>query len=80
VAPGSFVVAAVPDARAEHRLVPVFDTNVNAAVIRSVLSAHSEQSPGFRRLGPAVTLDPFPRSPLGKPLRGEIAGEIAKRE
>ena len=79
LAPGSFVVVAVPDARAEHRLVPAFDTAVDAAVIRDAVAAHAKQAPGYGRLGPAVTLDPFPRSPLGKPLRGEIAAVIAAR-
>jgi O-succinylbenzoic acid--CoA ligase len=80
LAPGGFVVMAVPDARTEHRLVPVFDSKADAEVIRDVLTAHAKQSPGFRRLGSAVTLDPFPRSPLGKPLRAEIAAEIMKME
>ena len=80
LAPGSYMVAAVPDARTEHRLVPVFDSGTDAEVIRNVLSAHAKQAPGFRRLGPAVTLVPFPRSPLGKPLRAEIAAKVAARE
>jgi O-succinylbenzoic acid--CoA ligase len=80
LASGSFVVAAVPDARAGNRLVPVFDANTDAAIIRNTLAAHAEKTPGFRRLGPAVTLDPFPRSPLGKPLLADIAAEIAKRK
>lgn len=78
LASGSFVVVAVPDARAGNRLVPVFDANTDAAVIRNALSAHAEQSPGFRRLDQGVTLDPFPRSALEKPLRAEITAEIAK--
>lgn len=76
---GGFVVVAVPDARAEHRLVPVFDANTDAAVIRNALSAFAEKAPGFLRLGPAVMLENFPRSPLGKPLRSGIAAEIAAR-
>jgi O-succinylbenzoic acid--CoA ligase len=76
---GGFVVVAVPDARAEHRLVPVFDANADAAVIRDVLSTYAGKAPGFLRLDPAVMLDPFPRSPLGKPLRPVIAAEIAAR-
>jgi O-succinylbenzoic acid--CoA ligase len=74
---GSFVVVAVPDARTEHRLIPVFDSKADAGVIRDALSAHAKQAPGFRRLGPAVTLDSFPRSPLGKPLRAEIVVRIS---
>jgi O-succinylbenzoic acid--CoA ligase len=74
--PGAFVVVAVPDARAEHRLVPVFDASADAAVIRNALLAHAEKAPGFLKLSKAVTLENFPRSPLGKPLRAEIAARI----
>jgi O-succinylbenzoic acid--CoA ligase len=80
LAPGGFVVVAVPDARAGNRLVPVFDAVTDAEVIRKALVAHAKEAPGFRRLGPAMTLDPFPRSALGKPLRAAIAAEIAKQE
>jgi len=77
--PGSFIVAAVPDPRAEHKLVLVFDSSVDPAVLRNVLAAYARQAPGFIRLGPAVMLDPFPRSALGKPSRAAIAAEIATR-
>lgn len=76
LAPGSFIVAAVPDARAEHALVPVFDVATDRAGIDPVLAAYAEKTPGFRRLGPAVILDPFPRSLLGKPRRTEIARQV----
>jgi O-succinylbenzoic acid--CoA ligase len=76
LAPGMFAVVALPNARTEHALVPVFDAKADAAVIRDVLSVYEKQAPGFRRLGPAVTLEHFPRSPLGKPCRAEIAAEI----
>jgi len=74
--PGMFAVVAVPDARAEHALVPVFDEAVAAAVIRDVLTAYAARAPGFRRLQPAVRLPDFPRSPLGKPRRREILERI----
>lgn len=80
LSPGSFVVVAVPDLRTEHRLVPVLDANADADVIRDALSAHAKQAPGFRRLGPLVALDPLPRSPLGKPLRAEIAAKIIEKD
>jgi o-succinylbenzoate---CoA ligase len=79
LAPGSFVVVAVPDARREHRLVPVFDSSADADFIHHVLSVHANEAPGLQKLEPAVTLNPFPRSPLGKPLRSEIAAQIAAR-
>lgn len=80
LAPGMFVVVAIPDARAEHALVPVFDAAVNDDVVRKVLSTYAKQAPGIRRFGPAVMLGHFPRSPLGKPCRAEIAAEITARQ
>jgi len=80
LSPGSFVVAAQPDPRMEHRLVPVFDASVAASAVQDALAAYAAQAPGFRRLGPAVTLDPLPRSALGKPRRAEIAARIASGE
>ena len=79
LAPGVFVVVAIPDARAEHRLVPVFDAAANSDVIREVLSTYAKQAPGIRRLGPAVMIGDFPRSPLGKPCRAQIAAGIKAR-
>jgi acyl-coenzyme A synthetase/AMP-(fatty) acid ligase len=80
LAPGSFAVVAVPDARAGNRLVPVFDVGADAVVIRKVLAIHARQAPGFRRLGPPMVLNPLPRSPLGKPLRAEIVAWIAVQD
>lgn len=74
--PGTFVVVTIPDARAEHALVPVFDATVNREVIDAVLSAHAGQIPGFRRLQTAVILENFPRSPLGKLQRPKITAAI----
>lgn len=76
LAPGLFAVVAIPDARTENSLVPVFDAAVDAEVVKKVLSAYAQQAPGFRRLAPAVTLAEFPRSPLGKPGRAEITRKI----
>lgn len=77
--PGTFIVAAVPDTRAEHELVPVFDASVGPETITAVLSAYAEKAPGFRRLGQAVILEDFPRSPLGKPKRAEITARCVSR-
>ena len=76
LAPGSFIVAAIPDARTEHALVPVFEAPVAGEAITAALDAYCRQAPGFRRLGPSVVLEDFPRSPMGKPLRAEITGRI----
>ena len=45
--PGMFAVVAVPDARAEHALVPVFDDAVAAELIRDVLTAYAARAAGF---------------------------------
>ena len=76
LAPGMFAVVAVPDVRAGHALVPVFDAATDPALIASVLTNHARQTPAFRRLRPAVILPDFPRSPLGKPLRPAIAAAV----
>ena len=73
LAPGTFAVLALPDARAGNMLVPVFESTVSPAVIESVLSLYQEQAPGFRRLKSAVVIDNFPRSELGKIRRTELA-------
>jgi len=80
LAPGMFVVVAIPDARTEHTLVPVFDAAIDKAVVREFLSAYAKNAAGFRRLGPAVLLEHFPRSPLGKPSRAEITALVTARQ
>ena len=72
LAPGSFVVIPVPDARAGHALVPVFDHMTSKAAIDEVFNIYQENASGFRRLRAPVLLESFPRSPLGKPRRQEI--------
>jgi O-succinylbenzoic acid--CoA ligase len=75
--PGSFAVIAIPDARAEHVLVPVFDASTDETAIHLGLTEYARKAPGFRRLRPAVMLEDFPKSPLGKPRRSEIAARIS---
>ena len=75
--PGSFAVIAIPDARAEHVLVPVFDASTDETVIHFILTEYARKVPGFRRLRPAVVLEDFPKSPLGKPRRSELAARIS---
>ncbi|MCF7731420.1 MAG: AMP-binding protein [Akkermansiaceae bacterium] len=75
---GQFVVVAVPDARAEHRLVPVFEDAVPPRVIAAVLAEYHLRAPGFRRLQNPVRLPALPRSPIGKIRRAELAEWIRK--
>lgn len=66
-------VLAIPDARCEHRLVPIFEAPVDAALVRHCLAVHQQQCVGFRRLQEAVVIAEFPRSALGKLRRAELA-------
>lgn len=77
LSPGDFAVVAVPDNRMEHALVPVFDAVLDRDAVAAALKAYEAAAPGFRRLLPPVWLQQFPRSPLGKPRRAEIAAIIA---
>jgi O-succinylbenzoic acid--CoA ligase len=70
---GAVAVAAVPDERAGHRLVPVVEAGVSPDVIAEVLAAYHRQAPGFRRLQAVVRVAGLPRSPLGKLRRAELA-------
>jgi O-succinylbenzoic acid--CoA ligase len=72
IAPGSLVILAVPDARMEHALVPVVDADLEFPDLHSLVTRHNSASPGTLRLREPFLLHAFPRSPLGKPLRGEI--------
>ncbi len=71
--PGTFAVIALPDERAGHTLVPVFETSVSRQVIDTTLALYEKQAPGFRRLRPAAVVTDFPRSELGKLRRSELA-------
>lgn len=73
LAPGSCVVVALPDARAGHVLVPVFDAVVVRSLADEMVKLYNAAVPGPWRLMQPLFLDPFPRSALGKPLRAEIA-------
>lgn len=72
----SCAVVAVPDARAGHRLVPVFDATIPPDRAAEALEAYQSHAPGFRRLGKPAWVDILPRSPLGKLLRKELTDRI----
>jgi len=67
----ALVIVALPDERAEHRLVPVVDAALDRAGADRALAAYASEAPGYARLAEPVFLDAFPRSALGKPLRQE---------
>jgi len=70
---GAFAVAAVPDDRAGHLLVPVFAESLGGERADAAVAAYNEQAPGFKRLLPPVVLADLPRSALGKIRRAELA-------
>jgi O-succinylbenzoic acid--CoA ligase len=72
LAPGCFVVVAVPAARSGHVLVPVFDAAVDRALADESVKSHSAGAAGPWRLEQPLFLASFPRGALGKPLRAEI--------
>jgi len=72
LAPESFIVAPVPDQRAEHLLVPVFDFAVDRAAAEEALAAQAATAAGPWHLRGPFFLENFPRSALGKPLRRKI--------
>jgi len=74
---GRFAVVAVPDARAEHRLVPVFEEIVPPEVMAAALADYQQRAPGFRRLQEPLRVPALPRSPLGKIRRSELAEWLA---
>ncbi len=74
--PGTFAVAAIPDERAGHALVPVFEGHATAEHGRWIAD-HNQRCEGFKRLGPAVRADLLPKSPLGKIRRAELAEWVA---
>ncbi|MCP5533969.1 MAG: AMP-binding protein [Akkermansiaceae bacterium] len=79
LAHSDFAVAAVPDERTEHRLVPVFVATVDPRVIETTLAGYQRLAPGFRRLGPPVRVDFLPFGELGKIRRKALAEMIRNR-
>jgi o-succinylbenzoate---CoA ligase len=74
---GSFAVLAVPDERAEHRLVPVFEETVPEDLRARVLRAYAASAPGFRRLAEPQVVAAMPRSDLGKIRRAALSGFLS---
>jgi len=70
--PGTFAVAAIADARAEHRLIPVFNESVDRGLVLNVLGRYEDHAPGYRRLQPPLFAQLIPSSALGKILRTEL--------
>ena len=65
-------MVALPDERAGDVLVPIFERDVDMALVVATLTTYQERAPGFRRLQSAVMVERFPRSELGKLRRREL--------
>jgi o-succinylbenzoate---CoA ligase len=76
---GSFAVVALPDERAGHILVPVFESSVDEKIIEAVLTRYETGAVGYRRLKPPQTVASFPRSPLGKLRRAELTQTVGQQ-
>lgn len=77
---GSYAVLAVPDPRAGHRLVPVFERQVAPELVAAVLARYALLAPGFRRLQPCFWIDKLPKSPLGKILMIELLDRLKNQD
>lgn len=64
--PGTFAVVALPDERAEHRLIPIFENTVDHNLVLNVLSWYQSHALGYRRLQPPIFVEIIPRNELGK--------------
>ena len=67
------MIVAVADARTGHRLVAVAEDG-DAGRLAACLDEYNARAPGFLRVSDRRTLAGFPRSELGKLMRGRIAG------
>jgi O-succinylbenzoic acid--CoA ligase len=70
---GTFAVLAIPDERAGHVLVPVFESSADRSRVDAALATYEAQCPGFRRLRPPAFVEKIPRSALGKLLRADLS-------
>ncbi len=77
LAPGTIVVVAPPDTRAEHRLVLVHGPELPPATARQLVETYNAICPGFRRISGVLELPEIPRSNLGKPLRAWLTEKAA---
>ena len=69
----SFAVVAITDARSGCVLVPVIQSGTDLTMVQDVLKTYQITAPACHRMSDVIELEDFPRSPLGKLLRHEIA-------
>jgi len=76
LAPGSFAIVAIPDQRAENRLIPVFAADVDAALVDATLQRYEEKAVGFLRLSRPLIVEKLPVSEMGKIRRVILLGMV----
>lgn len=74
--PGRFAVAAVPDPRAGHKLVPIIEISADRELVLNVLIRYHQHAPGYRRLHPPVFVQLIPKTELGK-IRRTLLPDLA---
>jgi o-succinylbenzoate---CoA ligase len=73
VSPEKFAVIALPDLRNEHVLVAVFEGEIPTGCVED----YQRVAPSLERISQVFQVEKFPRSTLGKLLRGELGKLIA---
>jgi O-succinylbenzoic acid--CoA ligase len=68
---GCFAVLAIADPRKEHRLVLVHE-NLEGVLVSNALEVYHRDCAGYARIDGAKAVAAFPRSDLGKILRGAL--------
>ena len=68
---GCFAVLAIPDPRKEHRLILVHE-NLDAALVSTAMEVYHRACAGYARIDGEKAVADFPRSDLGKMLRGVL--------
>lgn len=77
---GGWVVVAMDDERAGHRLILVHEAGSLPEEAVRALAAYHARCPGYQRIGGVAGVDRIPRSPLGKPLRQELGRILRRRQ
>jgi O-succinylbenzoic acid--CoA ligase len=74
-----FVVLAMPDERAGHRLVLVSDGSSSSTLERCFLN-YNATAPGHARIAKLIQTDNIPVSELGKPLRRDLLDRLIRTD
>ncbi len=73
---GAFAVAALPDARAGHRMVAVAGPSADPVHFARACEAYQMQAAGHQRIAETVRVARLPMNSMGKIRRGELAAMV----